>query len=85
MMMVLLLLWILGHACWRLCYSNCPNLLLSLVMAAMRVVSQALLRSFLQVMLELQRGTRLLLGRLLLKSSSQNVLFVNRGNLGFDR
>ena len=56
-------------------------------MAAMGEVSQALLRSFLQVVLELQRGARLLLRRLLLllKSSSQNVLVVNRGDLGLDR
>ena len=56
-------------------------------MAAMGKMPQALLRSFLQVMLELQRGARLLLRRLLLllKSSSQNVLVVNRSDLGLDR
>ena len=56
-------------------------------MAAMGEVSQAFLRSFLQVALELQRGARLLLRRLLLllKSSSQNVLVVNRGDLSLDR
>ena len=84
--MVLLLLLILGNACWRLRDGDCPHLLLSLMMSAVGEMPQAFLRRFLQVVLELKCGARLLLWLLLLlKSSSQIVLAVYSGDLGLDR